>query len=215
MWIPFSQKVWKTDDSVNHASVPLGMSIWNRKHLPTWWHPGVEGLIFLLGPWVAWSVNMTFLVPSFGSHHFIRSGHSPSLWRAISRNVLFQEGLWLHLCQQFGWEILQSGNPEWSLSANVSAHRHLWLAKGHEWTHEIWASRAAGRCKYFDEDLPDRTPERLSEDMPERKSENLPDDVLERLLQKMPERMWERISEELPERLSEDMLWQEECQKTC
>ena len=75
MWIPFSQKVWKTDDSVNHASVPLGMSIWNRKHLPTWWHPGVEGLIFLLGPWVAWSVNMTFLVPSFGSHHFIRSGH--------------------------------------------------------------------------------------------------------------------------------------------
>ena len=77
------------------------------------------------------------------------------------------------------------------------------------------------------EDMPDRTPERMSEDlryarkisrkkleeMPERMSEDvperMPEDMLERMSEDMPERMpgemREGMSEDMPERMSGDI----------
>ena len=55
------------------------------------------------------------------------------------------------------------------------------------------------------EDMPDRTPERMSEDVPER----MPEDMLERMSEDMPERMpgemREGMSEDMPERMSGDI----------
>ena len=71
-----------------------------------------------------------------------------------------------------------------------------------------------GQCSLPDlnreaEDLPDRTPERMSEDIPERMSEEMPERMSEEMPERMSgglsERMSESISEDMPERMSEEM----------
>ncbi len=102
----------------------------------------MEGLNWLLGPWAAWFVNAMFLVPSFVSHRSILSDHrfpcnSPCLEAFVCSKKL-NDGVG-NFCRR-------------PLFVSVFAHGDLWPAKGHEWTHPNWASRAVGtsmsHCEY-------------------------------------------------------------------